>query len=425
MRKTITPKLAETLDEMLLHKSGELGFYFYFLNYVDFYEDETLPMPTMGVTVKDMRLALIYHPDFVANHPKIEIMATLVHEVMHLIHHHLERGKYYNPQLANIAMDMIINHLIATYHTSVQLPVFTQEMMDDIVAKNPGISSDVMGKMQAQVGKVSGITLDPNYQGPLVFEPLYRWIKDENQKRQQGQSHQLSQSTSDALDAMSNGMTTDSHLPSDELMDEVKKQLTASATEKTKLQMRGFGSSNIEKAMELLLVPPRQNNLRLLKRVIAAMKGRQKVDTYSRINRRVPGVKGWKRVSQSINVGLDVSGSMWGRFEEVLGEIFRDGFEIDLVQIDTKIQKVERIHSKNELKHMVFKGCGGTELQPFVDYVLDPKNKLLKAPTVILTDGECDTLDFKGSAHQFLILSCHTEVKYRNGNNVKQIIVKQ
>lgn len=427
MKKKISSKLSDVLERLLFHNNREFQFYFYFLNYVDFYEDDTINPATMCVTVKDMRLALIYHPQFVEESTEIELMALLIHEIKHLLHNHLERGKYYDRKFANISMDMIINHLIEKFHKSVHLPKITKDRLEKHLeeAKKNGITPDpeLVKRLYKKIGDSACVKLDPNYKGELVFEPLYKWLKEEKQKDDEGKSCALSQDTKDMLDSFPTGETTDGHLPSDELMDEIKKQLGKEAFEKTKLQMRGLGSSDIEESMKMLLKEPKNNNLRLLKRVIAALKGRQKIDSYHRMNRRIPGLKGVKKVSQQINVGLDVSGSMYGRFDVVLSEIYRDGYEIDLVQVDTKIQKVDRIKKKSELKSLIIKGFGGTVLQPFVDYVLDPKNKMYKAPTIILTDGDCDSLDFRGSAHQFLILSLR-EVKYRNGANVKQIIIE-
>ena len=429
MKKRISPKLNRVLETLLFHNNHEFQFYFYVLNYVDFYEDENLPMPTMGVTVKDMRLALLYHPEFVEEHNELEIMAVLIHEVKHLLHNHISRGKHYAPEMANIAMDMIINHLIETYHKSVTLPRLTQEKIDKSIAKakeaGTTIDQDMVKRVQKRVGASACVSLDPNYKGDLVFEPLYKWLKDNKDKEDKGEGNELSQETKDMLKGMPDGQTTDSHLPTDEQTEELKKQLGKDVFERVKVQLRGMGSNNVEESMNMLLKPPANNNLRLLKRVISAFKGKTKVDSYRRINRRILGLKGTKKISQTINVLLDVSGSMYGRFDTVLSEIFRDGYEINLIQVDTSVQKVEKIKSKSELKTLAIKGLGGTCLTPGIHYIIDPKNKLSRFPTVILSDGETDTLDFKYTTCQFLVLTVDKKCPITNhGANIREILIE-
>jgi predicted metal-dependent peptidase len=43
---------------------------------------------------------------------------------------------------------------------------------------------------------------------------------------------------------------------------------------------------------------------------------------------------------------------------------------------------------------MQISGLGGTEIQPAIDYIADPKNKLNTLNTIILTDGYTDSLNF-------------------------------
>jgi len=425
--KKVTPKLNRCLEEVLLHNQKELQFYFYFLNYVDFYVTDELP--TMAVTVVDMRMALLYNEEFVEELSDIEVVTILLHECDHLLHNHLERGKYYDRQMANIAMDMIINHLIMTYHKTLSFPKITEEWIQKQIEKGSSqghtINEDNLAKARKAIGETYCVTLDENYKGELVFEPLYRWLKEEKEKDDKGEKSELTQRTKDLLERCGEGQSLDTHLPNDEMMQEIKEQLAKEGIEKVKVRLRGYGSNSTEEKMKMLLKAPKKNNLRTLKRVISAFKGRIKEKTYTRLSRKLPGlIKGNKKVSQSLVAGLDVSGSMYRRFELVLSELFRDGYEIDLVQVDTQIQKIDKVKKKNDLKSMMIKGLGGTELQPFVNYVLDPKNKMRNKPVVILTDGYCDHLDFKGTYQQFLIISCGEPVKFSNGGNVKQVVIQ-
>ena len=69
-------------------------------------------MPTMGVgPIRRVDLALYYNPDFVLSMNPNQLKAVLIHEALHILLHHIDRGKNYgyNPRMYNIAADMAIN----------------------------------------------------------------------------------------------------------------------------------------------------------------------------------------------------------------------------------------------------------------------------------------------------------------------------
>jgi predicted metal-dependent peptidase len=117
---------------------------------------------------------------------------------------------------------------------------------------------------------------------------------------------------------------------------------------------------------------------------------------------------------------------MSGEFEKVLSYIFQNDVNINLIQIDTRIQDVVTIKNKKELEKMRIKGHGGTTIQPSLDYIVDKKNGINKYNTIILTDGCTDSLNFKGVKGKTLILSTQSEcpIDYNNGR-VKQIIIEK
>jgi len=101
---------------------------------------------------------------------------------------------------------------------------YTQEEYDEVKAKNPNAN--------IKVGQESCVMLDPNYKGELIFEPLYRWLKEQNEQRKQGKSHELSKETSDLLDSCESGMTVDCHMELDEAEQELKEQIGKEILEK-------------------------------------------------------------------------------------------------------------------------------------------------------------------------------------------------
>lgn len=399
------PKLNEAIQSLLLPHRED--FYFYFLGHVDFYEVDpaSVAMPTAGATVINMRLAFIWCKDFMDSLSLDVTRALILHELFHMIHHHIERGKGYNQMVANIAMDMIINHLIIKHHTN-----------------------DSRGRKMTEIDK-GWVKLDPNYKGALVFEQLYEWLQQNNNQRQQGQDHELSEETAKLMDQAGNGQTVDLHELPDEVQAEIKKQIANEVVQKSKDMAKKAGNmpGELDDLLKMLLRPPKKDNLKLLKRVIGSHKGKVKEPSYKRSNRRIHGLKGTKKIGQAFVGGLDTSGSMWGRFDKVLCELFRDGYTFKLVMCDTKVTEVIDVKDKGQLMSLPVSGGGGTQLNPIIEWVQDPANKCNRLPGVLLTDGAIyETLDFKGSNQQWLILSLgDAPIEYINGPNVRVIEIKE
>jgi predicted metal-dependent peptidase len=427
------PKIQEAVMafncDFLKEGYSELEYYMYFLNHVSFWEVGEMEMPTCAATVYKGRLAILWTREFVEELSIKELMAILIHEIYHLIGNHLERGKGYDQRTSNIAMDMIINHLIIKYHGAhVEFPKLTKEKAEALISKN-SLDGAEASKVRTSIGKSECIELDANYKGDLVFEPLYEWLQTENAKDKNGEPNELSEDTKNLMKWADRGMTLDYHVQLDEISDEIRKDLAKGASEKAKYdtqKSRGTIAGSIADILELLLKKPKENNLRLIKRMVSALKGREKVRSFKRLNRRIEGVKGAVKQSLELNVILDTSGSMDGEFDLVLSEIYRDGYVINLCQVDTRLQNVKKITSKHEFKKFAVYGLGGTTLTPGIEHIIDPKNRLHRNGTLILTDGATDCLDFHNSMGQFLIISTGSECPTQNaGPNVRQITIKR
>lgn len=433
------PKISEAIVMMnfrLLDKEcTDLEFYMFFLNHVTFWEVEMPEMPTMAATIYNNRLAILWVDEFVETLTQKELMAVLIHEAMHLMSNHIQRGKNYDRDISNIAMDMIINDLLVKYHGKhVNLPVLTEESLNRDIerakAKGYEVSPEELTKMRSKIGKTYCVEMDPKYIGEKVYEPLYNWLITEHAKEKNGQPNELSQDTKDLLaqSELRKGMTLDFHGELTEVEDQIRKSLADHAREKSMLDIkknRGVTPGGINEILDLLLKAPKRNNIKQLKRMLGSLKGREKTDTYSRLNRRVVGIKGSKKQSLAINAILDVSGSMGNEFEAALTELFVGGYTINLVQCDTKVNRVETITHRNQLNRLKISGLGGTVIQPAVEYVLDPKNKLSKYPTVILSDAYTDTLDFKGLMNQWLLISTtNNHIPHTNGKNVRSLTIQ-
>lgn len=432
-------KIQEALKLMnwglLDHDCHDLEFYMFFLNHVSFYEAEMKTMPTMAAGMHRNRLAIFWTKGFVESLDIREVIAVLIHEAYHLLSNHNSRGIGRDPLVSNIAMDMIINHLLIKYHGKhVRLPILTQAHFDKEVAeaKEAGheIDPKALAKMKERIGKTYCVELDPNYKGDLIYEPLYNWLMEEWSKENNGQSNELSEQTKEMMKNAEarRGMTLDYHGELSEIDEQLRRSLAGMAREKAKYdakRTRTVLPGCYDEILDVLLKEPKKNNIKQLKRMISNLKGREKQRTYTRLNRRVEGVKGNRKQSLAINVILDTSGSMGNDFEIALTEIFVGGYHINLVQCDTQVTRVDKITDRKQLNKLKIAGLGGTVIQPAVDYVLDIKNKMSKFPTVILSDAATDILDFKGTMNQFLLLSTtNTHIPYVNGQNIKSLIIE-
>lgn len=418
MIKRCPQQIQDALSDFLI--KDKLEFFYFFCSKVEWYEDNS--RPTMWAGVKNFKLAMGFNTEFLADLNPQETKYLIAHEMGHLIGDHSKRGRGYDHEKANKAMDDIINYMLDKHHGGIMThPIYTQERHDREMAKDMslyeklGVKDKVVEFANKQVGKPMGCVIDPEYvklvedgKRTMIFEDLYEW-KTENNKHDQNSPF-------------------DTHIDYDDLDQEIKDSLVKEAIEVAKVQAeksrRGSMAGAQEDMLNLLLKRPKKDNLKLLKRMIAATKGAIKARSYRRMSRRVTGIKGNIKQSQALNVIVDVSGSMWGRFDKVISEIFKDGLNINLIQADTQVNSHTVVSEKKELKKFNMKGGGGTMMQPAVDYIHADK-KLRVLPTILLTDGETDTIDFGDSSTQWVIISCNAQTPYVNGRRVKHVIIEQ
>lgn len=386
----MNPKLESALKELFFDHTTR--FFSYYLGYFQFIEDEKVKSACVGV--KDLKLTIWYNPKMVdvlhAQH-KLAMVGILIHEALHPLLNHQDRTKNHgaNHQLANYVQDIIIDPLtIKKYYPHIPYPIVADELIEAV------------GLMGFEKGKEWCIVPDPNYTGPEAFEPMYEWYKKKNQDQ-------------------INQYFKDLHMTMDEVAQEVMRQLAGEAYQRAKT--RGTCPGGLQEMLDRALHPPKKDNLRrLIARSLAACKGLTKRKTYAREARKIAETKGRVKEAVGLTALLDTSGSMWGdSIEVVLSELYRDGYYVNLIQVDTKVNGINKIAKKEQLRKLILNGGGGTVLQPGLDYVVEKK---MKAPIVILTDGYCDHLTLPPV--QVLIISCGQKVEYTGGRNVKQVLVK-
>ena len=218
------------------------------------------------------------------------------------------------------------------------------------------------------------------------------------------------------------GQSFDVHFD-DDVPEAARKQFVESVMEK--LKSRGLQSGNIEKILNKLRKSEKDYLKEIKRNLSNDIFGNKKQKSITKPNRRgIWGLKGVRKYKTEINCVFDTSGSMSGDLERVLNYIFQSDIQINLIQIDAEIKKVERITCKKDLEKMTIHGGGGTCLNPAISYIANDK-ELNKFATVILTDGYVDVLNFEGIRKNVLILSVGTECPVAPNTNSHGIKIKQ
>ena len=435
LQKIVCEEIASCIADFVMR--DRLTFYGYFLQNVNFYK--TNKIETAGINFAGLKMNFYYNEDFVKSLTHKQVKFLCIHELFHLLFNHPTRGKGYVHKIANYAMDMIINEIIEEKHCKKIIGGNGQILSDSVADWIPGI-----------------IEMDSHYQGERIFEFVYAWINEkynlwkdmfgESEKEKilveatASYSNESSPYTTKANREKENeelGIDEntrkffENNLPSfdthfwDDVPDEIKQKIVQKHIED--LKSKGNISSEEEETLKKLRKKGNNDLLKILKRSVSEIKGFTKMSSFKKPSRKgIEGLKGRVKYSNCINCILDTSGSMMGSFELVISEIFKDDYEINMIQCDSKVKSYKILRRKKDIQNMKLIGLGGTSLQPGIDYVLSDK-KLRKNNIVILTDGITDILDFsKCSGMKILILSSSKECPLkRKYSNVKQIIIKQ
>ena len=162
--KNIHEKLLNGIQTMLIDTKINLPYYGEFNLHINFHEQDSIGTCAVNVTSKGMNF--FYSPKFLEHMSQKEVNFITLHEDFHLLFNHPKRtvtGQY-DHKLSNIAQDMIINHVIweDIPHTFVEIP-------------------------KSKDGKNMALFVPKEYQGKLIFEELYEWLKEEKDKWQKEQ----------------------------------------------------------------------------------------------------------------------------------------------------------------------------------------------------------------------------------------------
>lgn len=162
--KNIHEKLLNCIQTMLIDTRINLPFYGEYNLHINFHEQDSIGTCAVNATSKGFNF--YYSPKFLENMSQKEVNFIDIHEIFHLLFDHPKRtvtGQY-DHKLSNIVQDMIINHVIweDIPHAFVEIP-------------------------KSKDGKNMALFVPKEYNGKLIFEELYEWLKEEKEKWQKEQ----------------------------------------------------------------------------------------------------------------------------------------------------------------------------------------------------------------------------------------------
>ena len=139
-------------------------------------------------------------------------------------------------------------------------------------------------------------------------------------------------------------------------------------------KIAGKASAEIEREVGEILKP--KINWRMLRQSVINFIGRSVVNTYTRMNRRVPDLPGIKRVSTpDVFVLIDTSGSISNdELEQFLAELYSIcktlQSKLTVVVWESGVKGVFKVTKLSDLKKVRLTGGGGTRLTPALQYCM-------------------------------------------------------
>jgi predicted metal-dependent peptidase len=162
--KNIHEKLMHGIKTMLVDSTISLVYYGNFNLGINFHERENIGTCAVNVTPSGMNF--YYSTKFLNRLSQKEVNFIILHENFHLLFDHPKRtiSGNFDHKLANIVQDMIINHIICE-----------------------DISNWFVEIPKSEDGKNMALFVPAEYNGKLIFEELYEWMRKEKEEWEKGE----------------------------------------------------------------------------------------------------------------------------------------------------------------------------------------------------------------------------------------------
>lgn len=357
----------------------------------------TESLPTACVTYFDDEFQMLINPKFIQPYDdagkKGPIIGLLKHEFSHVFLGHLTtrklEGNIY-PNLSNIAQDLAINSL-QVHDARGELPSSPW-----LPGLRPGMPMDPVFNCP-----------DPKMMFHLVFnEPSPVELAVMNAPHLQTSEFyyaMLKPLWTFVEEGTDWGAETDEHDISDGPMDRATRQVAEDRLRKIvkdaaeHADNKGWGSvsSSMQKAIREFIAPTRDWREELKEWVGTNFAADDKSSTWTRINRRYPGIAPGKRRTRGIHIALcvDQSGSvsdslLHSLFSEANG--MTDVATITVIPFDSVVHESQiKTFDRGESLDVKRVAQGGTDFEAPTKYINSDKARDLFDVAWFLTDGEC------------------------------------
>ena len=421
----------------------EQPYYAYMLQACRFSWDDRVK--TAGVRVNGVgQVELIVSPKFWNALEGYTGVGLLMHEMLHILKEHLNRGKELNHRIANMAMDITINQFIPPHWLpkGALMPEMTQP-----------------DKIQQQVKTPTGDIVTIEFPNPKAGQVIWSFEKGKSfeiyygelMKLREKQKEEMDkQNTMDNHDLQSEGMdgdgdesdgpkgdqesaggkgkedkegkegaSKDASGDSKDVSKDVQKMaydaLINKATDEYRSNKAGNLPMHIQQDIMERFKPAVVNWKRELKKVIGRAISRHIESTRTRLNRRLgiyaPGYK--KTYTARIRIGTDISGSVrdeW--FVAFMSEVkemvkgFDEAVELFFFDADVCEEKMKITEMKTMPRRP---GAGGTVFNSAVKYANEKPVDLL----IIFTDGDAPAPSIKSKSKvMWCVIGDYTDGKH-------------
>lgn len=460
--KNAHPTIVKFVKNMLIDLNYNLPYYGEFCLRINFFE--TKSVPTCGVNVSSQGMNFYQNFDFLSGLSEKEVNFIVIHELYHLLFNHPQRtvGGRFDHKLSNVVQDMIINQVI--------VDEFPKTFID--------IPKDSNGRNTA-------LFVPKEYEGQLIFEELYHFIKNKHEEHKQkksgqggqGQGQQQSQSgqggqggqgqqpqnkkgngssggNGEEEQEKQNGNGSGNDNPDDygkhgrgdqdtwsldhifdnldnnngtyldvHMDDSVPQELRDHIIKDVmhQLKSRGLEKGGVESVLGKLR-KRKKDHLKEIKRAVSNnIFGSKKTKTIIKPNRR--GIEGIKG-NRKIRTMINCILDTSGSMGGLHEKVLSYIFQNDITV--NLIQCDTEVNKVDVIKSK--KELQKINLKGFGGTVLQPAvdyiaSNLNEYATVILTDGYTDTLNFANIRGRVLVVTTDATVGYTNGKWVKQIVV--
>jgi predicted metal-dependent peptidase len=337
-------------------------------------------VPTIAVSCSRQGFVLWTNSRFfVTELSKKERVAVLKHEVLHLVLKHLFRSSHSDPELHNVAADLVVNQWVEPW----PLPegaVHLSSFPDLKLEPDQTMEWYLERLRKLRLPSVAGTVGPPAIGGdgtPEGGSCILDKLRDTANRRGDHSMWGEGEKTSDADSIWSAAM-----------MDALR-NLVASARNKLSRKDWGDLPLGLRCAVEEIAAPPVIHWKRVL-RMFSASCNRTRLKTSRRkTSKRFPGNPGSRILRlQHVAVAVDTSGSIDNEmlrlfWNEIVG-IHKAGAEITVMDCDAVIHNVWKLRRQKPRPN--FTGGGGTCFDPVFQWLRDNHRKGI-AGCIYLTDG--------------------------------------